>query len=112
DGYQLGPDLVTVQNSGKEKLLTNIIDPNREIAPQYLAQTVETTDGESVSGVIVSESASTVTVRMAFGKEAAFPRNRIAKLQSQGQSLMPEGLEAGLTPQDVANLLEFIITTR
>jgi len=31
-------------------------------------------------------------------------------LQSQGQSLVPEGLEAGLAPQDLADLIEYIET--
>ena len=37
-------------------------------------------------------------------------RSKLKSMQSQGQSLMPEGLEQGLTPQDFANLLEYIAT--
>jgi lambda repressor-like predicted transcriptional regulator len=49
-------------------------------------------------------------LRRAFGKEDVIPRDKIASMKSQGASIMPEGLESGLTPQDVANLLEFITT--
>jgi hypothetical protein len=37
-------------------------------------------------------------------------RARIASLKTEGRSLMPEGLEEGLKPQDLADLIEFIVT--
>ena len=109
-GFDLGPNLVTVKTAGKEKMLVNILDPNRELLPQYLAYEVETKDDESLLGVIVNETAASVTVRQAFGKESVVPRATISKLKSQGQSLMPEGLEAELTVQGLADLLEYIST--
>ncbi|MFN7139978.1 MAG: c-type cytochrome, partial [Limisphaerales bacterium] len=107
-GFALGPDLLTVQNTGKEKLLLNILDPNSEVAPQYQAYEVETNDGESLIGLIVDETANNVTVRQAYGKEDVVARSNIRKMQSQQQSLMPEGLEAGLSPEQMADLLEYI----
>ena len=108
EGFALGPDLVTVKNTGREKLLVNILDPNREVRPDYVSYVVETKDDESLIGIIAAETGSSVTVRQAFGKEDVISRARIKKMQSQGQSLMPEGLEAGLSPQDLADLLEWI----
>jgi putative membrane-bound dehydrogenase-like protein len=110
NGYQVGPDLVTVKSAGKDKNLINIMDPNREVAPQYIAFTIESTDDESLVGVIGNETTSSVTVRQPFGKENTLMRSNIKSMQSQGQSLMPEGLEQGLSQQDVANLLEYIAT--
>ena len=109
DGFLLGPDLVTVKNAGKEKLLTNILDPNREVNSNYLSYLVETKDGDSFVGIIVSENAAGVTVRMAGGMEQVIARGKIATMQSQGRSVMPEGLEEGLSQQDMADLLEFIL---
>jgi putative membrane-bound dehydrogenase-like protein len=107
-GHQLGPDLETVKTTGKEKLLINIVDPNREVPANYQAYLVETKSGETFMGLLANESASGVTVRQAYGKEDILPRAQISKVQSHGQSLMPEGLEAGLTTQNVADLLEYI----
>jgi putative heme-binding domain-containing protein len=109
EGHALGPDLVTVKSSGKEKILVNILDPNREVPPQYFSYLVETTGGETLSGLIVSESSVSVTVRQAAGIETVVPRSNISTLQSQGQSAMPEGLEAGWSRQDLADLLECIV---
>ena len=110
EGFALGPDLVTVKNTGREKLLVNILDPNREVRPEYVSYVVETKDDESLIGLIAAETGTTVTLRQAFGKQDVVSRQNIKKMQSQGQSLMPEGLEAGLGPQDLADLLDWIET--
>ncbi len=112
DGFALGPDLVTVQNSGKEKMLVNIIDPNREVPANFQAYQLDRKDGETVVGIIASETANSVILKQAFGKEQSILRREISKMQSQGQSLMPEGLEAGLKTQDIADLLEFVSTAK
>jgi len=104
----LGPDLETVKTTGREKLLINIVDPNREVLANYIAYVIETKDGESLMGLVANETAASVIVRQAYGKEDIVPRAQISKMQSQGQSLMPEGLEAGLTMQGMADLLDYL----
>jgi putative heme-binding domain-containing protein len=60
-------------------------------------------------GIIGNESAASVTLGQANGNETVVLRSNIASMQSQGKSLMPEGLEAGLSQQEMADLLEFIL---
>ncbi len=108
EGFALGPDLVSVKNTGAEKLLVNILDPNRELAPQFMAFTVETKDDESLAAIIANETTTHVTLRMANGIEKTLPRTAIRGMKSSGQSLMPEGLEQNLTPRGLADLLQFI----
>jgi putative heme-binding domain-containing protein len=108
DGFAVGPDLLGVRNGGREKLLVNILDPNREVPPNYFSYTVDTRDGDSYTGLIVDETATSVTVRQALGVETVVSRSQIAKMQSSRLSLMPEGLEEGLTNQDLADLVSFI----
>lgn len=109
-GFSLGPDLVTMKTAGKEKILVNLIDPNAEVRPEFVGYAVETKEDESLLGLVVAETATSVTLRQAYGKESVILRANIASLKSQGQSVMPEGLEAGLTPQQLADLLEYITT--
>jgi putative heme-binding domain-containing protein len=80
------------------------------VLPQYLAYEVETRDGESLLGVVVQETAAHVTLRQAYGRETVIPRAEIVSMRSQGKSLMADGLEEGLTAQDLADLLEFVGT--
>jgi putative heme-binding domain-containing protein len=49
-----------------------------------------------------------MTLKMMGGAEVTLQRANIQGSSSNGQSLMPEGLETGLTPQDMADLLAYI----
>ncbi len=108
EGYALGPDFATVKNAGKEHLLTSIIDPNAEVRPEFVGYVIETKDEQSLHGLVISESAASITLRQPYGKQSVIPRSNIMAMQSQGLSVMPEELEAGLTPQAMADLLEYI----
>ncbi len=110
DGFALGPDFVTVRTAGKEKLLASIIDPNSEVAPQFIAFQVDTREDESYTAIIADETPSHVTLRMAGGQAVTLARAKVKGMKSSGQSLMPENLAAGLTPQAMADLIEFVLT--
>lgn len=107
-GQQVGPDLGALAHRSVEDLLSNILDPNMAINPAYVSFTAETVSGEIETGIMESESADTVVLRQALGKKVVLPRRQIKRLQSSGVSLMPEGLEAGLSPQDLRDLIAFL----
>jgi putative heme-binding domain-containing protein len=107
-GNVVGPDLGALAHRSVEDLLSNILDPNMAINPSYIAYTVETASGEIESGILQSESAEAVVLLQALGKKVTIPRKQIKRLQSSGLSLMPEGLEAGLTPNDLRDLIAFL----
>jgi putative heme-binding domain-containing protein len=107
-GLALGPDLVTVKNRGRDALLAAILDPHREVAPQYIAYDVATKDGQAYTGLIVRDDATGLGLRVMGGAEIALARAAVKGSTSSGRSLMPEGLEAGMSVQDMADLLTFI----
>ena len=107
-GNAVGPNLYSVASEPKETLLINILDPSRQVTPDYVSYTLTTSDGETLTGLITSESASSVTMRRPNIADLTVERHRIKALKADGKSLMPDGLEQGLTRQDVADLLEFI----
>jgi putative membrane-bound dehydrogenase-like protein len=109
-GTDVAPDLATVTGRSPEDLLMHILDPNREVAPNYMNYNVATTDGRVVSGIIASESATALTLRRAEGATDVVPRSQIETVASTGLSLMPEGLEKGLSAQDLADLIAFLKT--
>jgi putative heme-binding domain-containing protein len=108
EGNAVGPDIVAMKTSGKEKLLVNIVDPNREVAPNLQTYSVETTDGETITGLLLKDSGGSVTLTIGGGSEITLIRAQVRRLTPQGKSLMPEGLEEGLTSKQVADLLEFL----
>lgn len=107
-GVGLGPDLASVVSNGPEKLLVSILDPNREVAPNFTAWTAETRGGETVTGLLVRESDSSVTLKQAGGTELTLARSDLLQLRPEGRSLMPEGLEAGMSVADLAALLAWM----
>ncbi len=111
-GHQVGPDLAALAHRSVEDLLSNILDPNMAINPAYVSYTAETISGEIETGLLQSESADAVALLQALGKKIVLPRKQILRLQSSGLSLMPEGLEAGMTPADLRDLIAFLQQTR
>ncbi|NBV33083.1 MAG: hypothetical protein EBR81_04630, partial [Proteobacteria bacterium] len=108
EGIQVGPDLVTVKNKGREALLTAILEPNKEVASQYILHTVNLRDGSGFSGIITEDGADSMTLKMPGGLTQIIARAQIKSSSSDGQSLMPEGIEAGMSVEDMADLLQFI----
>ncbi len=109
-GFAVGPDRVTFKTAGKASILTNLIDPNREVAPQYAAYIATTKQGETLIGLVANETADSLTIRQPGGVETTVARADLAQMQAMGQSLMPVGLEATLSRQDLADLLEYVTT--
>lgn len=107
-GIDVGPNLATITGRTPEDLLIHILDPNREIQTSYINYNVATTDGRTVSGIIADESANAVTLKRAEGVTETVPRKQIEEIASTGLSLMPEGLEKGLDPQDMADLIAYL----
>ncbi|MCI0538961.1 MAG: c-type cytochrome [Verrucomicrobiales bacterium] len=107
-GAQVGPDLSGVGTRPKETLLVDILDPGRALSPDWLSYTVEPAEGEALSGLIVTETETHITMRRAQQPDESIPRARIKTIRADGKSLMPEGLEAGLSTRDIADLLEFL----
>ncbi|MBL9186843.1 MAG: c-type cytochrome [Opitutaceae bacterium] len=107
-GMELGPDLITVKNKGRDALLTAILDPHKEVAPHYIAFDVATKDGNAYTGMIARDDATSLSLKIMGGAEVTIPRANVRGSSSSGKSVMPEGLEAGMSVQDMADLLTFI----
>ena len=108
EGIAVGPDLVTVKTRGRDSLLTAILEPHQDVAPQYIAYDVTTKEGNAYTGMIARDDATGLALKIMGGAEVAIPRANVRGSSSSGKSLMPEGLEAGMSVQDMADLLTFI----
>ena len=111
-GTDVGPDLTTIASRFKKKdVLESILWPSKVISDQYQAEMFELTDGKIVSGVIVRETAAAVLVRTAQApdKPVAIPKGQIANRAASTVSLMPEGLLDGMSQDEVASLLAFVM---
>ncbi len=107
-GNDIGPNLATVRLWTREQILTNVLDPNREVSPNFSTYFVETTDGASLAGSIASETSDAIALAQPGSTQAVIPRSEIRSLTDLGVSLMPEGLEAAIPPQQMADLIAFL----
>jgi putative heme-binding domain-containing protein len=112
EGHSIGPDLGTVMDKPVPELIVAILDPNQAVDPAYTAFTVVTRDDRELSGILAAETANSITLRMAGGSEELIMRNNLKEITSSGRSLMPEGFEAGLKPQDLADLIAYVMNPR
>lgn len=110
-GQPLGPDLSALSDKSRNALLVAILDPNRAVEDKFLDYLVVTATGQQFTGMLVGETAAVVTLANTEGKQQSILRADIDEFRSTGRSLMPEGLEKDLTPQDVADLVAYIRAT-
>jgi putative membrane-bound dehydrogenase-like protein len=111
-GHAVGPDLSGVANKTPLYLLTEILDPNRNVDTRYLGYAATTRAGRTFTGLLASESAASIVLRGQEGKEFTLLRSELDELQSSGKSLMPEGLEKELSKQAVADLIAYLTARR
>ena len=107
-GRQAGPDLSGSGGKPKETLLGDLLDPSRQVPPDYLSYTLVTHDGRVLAGILLSDTSEAVTLRRGEGADETVLRGDIDQMQAAGKSLMPEGFEQRLSVQDVADLLAFL----
>jgi len=111
-GYEIGANLIAFKNRGAEAILTNVLDPNREVNPQYVNYALTTDDGRTITGMIDSETANSVTLKRAEGVTDTVLRANIEELVATGLSIMPEGLEQQLDKQALADLLAYLMSVK
>jgi len=111
-GVQLGADLKAIKDRGTAAVLLNILDPNREVKPQYVTYLLVTTQGRTITGLIKSENANSITIARADGTSDTVLRIDIDELISSKLSFMPEGLEKQINKQEMADLLAYLNATK
>ena len=107
-GHVVGPNLQSIVNKSQADLLIAILDPNREAQPNFATYVVETQDGKVLNGLLVGDTATSVTLRRAEAKEDVVLRSNIETIVSNGKSLMPEGFEKDVSPAAIADLLAYL----
>ena len=112
-GKAVGADLDAVGSKRtREQLLESILDPSKVIEPKYSSYLVLTDDGVVVTGLKIDENDETLVIRSADGKDHRISKETIESLKAQTQSLMPSGLAAAMTAQELADLLAFLCSLK
>jgi putative membrane-bound dehydrogenase-like protein len=108
EGAEVGPDITRNGRASFEQLLSNVFDPSLVIGASYQGTTVATTDGRVVSGLLAEDSPQRVVLKVQGDKQEVIARGDIDEIVPSKLSLMPEGLEKQINPQEMLDLFAFI----
>ena len=113
EGTELGPDLSQIgKKLDRVKLLESILEPSKNIEPQFVTWVVETTSGKVISGLLVRKDEMEIVVKDAQNKQHRLAMSDVEGAHPQQKSLMPELLLRDLTAQQVADLLEYLASLK
>ncbi|MEP7374310.1 MAG: PVC-type heme-binding CxxCH protein [Chitinophagaceae bacterium] len=107
-GVAIGPDLGTIHNWTKENIMANVLNPNLSISSGFGLWDVKLNNGETVQGIIASETSTAITLRNNGMQDKTVNRQDIKSLQAINISAMPSGLEKKINQQQMADLLAFL----
>jgi len=107
-GNDITTDLRTLVDKSPGALMVAVIDPNRAVEDKYIEYTAITADGLTLSGMLVEETSTSITLADNTGKLHVILRRDLDEFVSTGRSHMPEKLEAKMSPQQMADLFAFI----
>jgi putative heme-binding domain-containing protein len=107
-GNVVGPDLSLISRQGDQTaLLRSILEPSREVAPQFYPTLLKLKDGTDFSGILL-RSSNTEVFRDPTGRERVFKPADIVERTDLKSSLMPPGLVGALTDAELRDLLAFL----
>ncbi len=110
----IGPDLSNVARVlSRERLLESLLEPSKEIAPQFVSFSVECVDGTAFTGLLVGEDSQGVrTYADSQGKSIALAAAKIVRSQPSKASIMPDGLLKNMTCAEFRDLVAYMIAPR
>src|SRR5262249_19327562 len=109
EGIDFGPNLSEIGTKlGKDALFEAILDPSAGISFGFEAWQITLKDGNEAYGLIVSETADELALKTAGAIVTRYPKTEI-KSRTQGKlSIMPAGLQATMSRQDLVDLVEYL----
>ncbi|HEY7326810.1 MAG TPA: PVC-type heme-binding CxxCH protein [Gemmataceae bacterium] len=108
EGNKIGPDLTTADRKNREYLIAQIVDPNAVIRAEYQAFNIETTDGRSLFGLVVENTAGSVTLVDSKNERTVVPRSKIEQMTPATVSLMPEKILDPFSDEELCDLFRYL----
>ena len=112
-GGQVGPDLSMIgKKASRENMIESILYPSKAVADQYATWNVTNKRGVTVQGLLVEDTPAAVVVRDTEGRDTRIAQKNVEKKEKSLKSLMPEDVAAHLSPEDLVDLVEYLLTLK
>jgi putative membrane-bound dehydrogenase-like protein len=107
-GENIGPELTQAERGNLDFLLTSLVDPSALIRKEYQARTVVTTDGRTLTGLVLEENDKTLTLIDSKRQKTVLPVKEIDESKPSDVSLMPEGVLDALKDEQIRDLFKYL----
>jgi putative membrane-bound dehydrogenase-like protein len=112
-GVNFGPALSQIGGKlSKEALYVSIIHPDAGISFGYEGYIFKMKDGSTVVGIIASQTADGVEIKMPGGVMTKYAKSDIVSKKQMESSLMPSNLQQAMTEQELVDLVEYLSTLK
>jgi putative heme-binding domain-containing protein len=109
EGYDFGPKLSEIGSKyGKDGLLKSIVSPSDGISFGYEGWNIKMKDGSELMGIISSKTNTEIEVSMPGGAVQKVKASSVKSMEQMKTSIMPAGLTAGMSTQELADLLGYL----
>ena len=112
-GGRIGPDLTRIgQLRSRQSLLGSLVFPSAAIVRGYASETLVLKNGQVHSGIVVEERYPTLRIHTGLNQSVTLDRHDVSTRRPESTSIMPGGLTDALSRQELADLLEFLLSTK
>jgi putative membrane-bound dehydrogenase-like protein len=112
EGSKIGPQLDGVGIRGLDRLLEDILDPNRNVDQAFRATTLELENGQFVTGLLLREEGKVLVMADNLGKEVRIPGEQVAERRVAQLSPMPANFAEQIPEKDFHDLVAYLLEQR
>jgi putative heme-binding domain-containing protein len=111
-GAKIGPQLDGIGNRGLDRLLEDVLDPNRNVDQAFRMTTLNLKSGQVVSGLLLKEEGEVYVMADQQGKEVRVPKKTVDERTVSQLSPMPANFADQVSEADFNNLMAFLLVQR
>lgn len=108
-GSVVGPQLDGIGQRGLDRILEDVLDPNRNVDVAFRATTLVLVDGRVVTGLVKGEEGEQLIVIDQLGKEQRIAKTDVDERTVTPLSLMPANVHEIVTPDDFQHLVAYLL---
>ena len=111
-GAKVGPQLDGIGSRGLDRLVEDILDPNRNVDQAFRVTVLALENGQVVSGLLLREEGEILVLADAQGKEMRIPRSSVDERKTSPLSPMPANFTDQISGEDFNRLLDYLLSKR
>ncbi|HEY1375437.1 MAG TPA: PVC-type heme-binding CxxCH protein [Gemmataceae bacterium] len=111
-GAKVGPQLDGIGARGLDRLLEDVLDPNRNVDQSFRATVLTLKNGQSLTGLVLREEGAVIVLADAQGKEQRIERKQVAEREVSPLSPMPANWADQIAEKDFDDLIAYLLDQR